>query len=106
MPPATLPGSTDAKNKFEDLSGVDIAAYANPYDALIEACGDSPVMTRFFSLQPQSVEACVYSPLNCLQCQVFFIRQQPNIPRHSSRPAMTLTAQRATASKRPNSSPQ
>jgi hypothetical protein len=52
MPPATLPGSTDAKNKFEDLSGVDIAAYANPYDALIEACGDSPVMTRFFPYNP------------------------------------------------------
>ena len=43
MPPTTLPGSADSKNKFEDLSGVDIAAYANPYDALIEACHDNPV---------------------------------------------------------------
>jgi len=33
----------DARNKFEDLSGVDIAAYANPYDALIEASQDDPV---------------------------------------------------------------
>jgi len=42
MPP-TLPGSVDATNKFEDLSGVDIRLYANPYDALIEACQDDPV---------------------------------------------------------------
>jgi len=43
MAPKILPGSVDANNKFEDLSGVDIAAYANPYDALIEACQDDPV---------------------------------------------------------------
>jgi hypothetical protein len=43
MPPTTLPGSVDSKNKFEDLSGVDIAAYENPYDALIEACNNDPV---------------------------------------------------------------
>ncbi|KAM3075203.1 hypothetical protein ACMFMG_007347 [Clarireedia jacksonii] len=42
MPPTTLPGSTDSKNKFEDLSGVDTAAYDNPYDALIEACNNDP----------------------------------------------------------------
>jgi hypothetical protein len=47
MPPTTLAGSADSKNKFEDLSGVDIAAYANPYDALIEACGN-PVSTLYF----------------------------------------------------------
>ncbi|KAG0646916.1 hypothetical protein D0Z07_6198 [Hyphodiscus hymeniophilus] len=46
MPPTTLPGSADAKNKFEDLSGVDIAAYANPYDALIEACEDDPALIQ------------------------------------------------------------
>jgi len=36
----------DSRNKFEDLSGVDTAAYANPYDALIEACEDNPVGSR------------------------------------------------------------
>jgi hypothetical protein len=47
MPPTTLPGSADSKNKFEDLSGVDIAAYENPYDALIEACNNDPVPAPF-----------------------------------------------------------
>lgn len=51
MPPMTLLGSADAKNKFEDLSGVDISAYANPYDALIEACGNDPVLAPFSVLQ-------------------------------------------------------
>ncbi|KAH6722534.1 RNA ligase/cyclic nucleotide phosphodiesterase [Leptodontidium sp. MPI-SDFR-AT-0119] len=32
--------SADSRNKFEDLSGVDISAYANPYDALLEACNN------------------------------------------------------------------
>lgn len=50
MPPRTLLGSADSKNKFEDLSGVNIAAYSNPYDALIEACGDDPVETLSFVL--------------------------------------------------------
>ena len=37
------PDSVDAKNKFEDLSGVDITKYENPFDALIEACDNDPV---------------------------------------------------------------
>jgi hypothetical protein len=41
--PAILPGSVDAHNKFEDLSGVDTRAFSNPYDALIETCQDDPV---------------------------------------------------------------
>ena len=45
MAPITLAGSADSKNKFEDLSGIDTAEYANPYDALIEACHDDPVFT-------------------------------------------------------------
>jgi hypothetical protein len=40
---SSLPPTADSQNKFEDLSGVDIAAYANPYDALIEACDNDPV---------------------------------------------------------------
>jgi hypothetical protein len=40
---STLPPSADSQNSFEDLSGVDSAAFANPYDALIEACHDDPV---------------------------------------------------------------
>jgi hypothetical protein len=38
-----LPELADTRNKFEDLSGVNSSAYANPYDALIEACEGSPV---------------------------------------------------------------
>ncbi len=38
-----LPPSADSQNKYEDLSGVNSAAYANPYDALIEASEDDPV---------------------------------------------------------------
>lgn len=34
--------STDAKNKLEDLSGIVIKPGQNPYDALIEACGNDP----------------------------------------------------------------
>ncbi|KAH8602230.1 RNA ligase/cyclic nucleotide phosphodiesterase [Bisporella sp. PMI_857] len=45
MPP-TLPGSVDASNKFEDLSGVDITLYKNPYDALIEACQNDPSLIQ------------------------------------------------------------
>lgn len=40
---AIHPDSVDARNKFEDLSGVDIAAYTNPYNALLEACHNDPV---------------------------------------------------------------
>ncbi|EHL03493.1 hypothetical protein M7I_0438 [Glarea lozoyensis 74030] len=43
---ATLPDSVDAKNKFEDLSGVDITKYENPYDALIEACKNDPAQIQ------------------------------------------------------------
>ncbi|KAG9239647.1 RNA ligase/cyclic nucleotide phosphodiesterase [Amylocarpus encephaloides] len=39
---APHPESADARNHFEDLSGVDIASYKNPYDALIEACENDP----------------------------------------------------------------
>jgi hypothetical protein len=41
--PPILPGTVDASNKFEDLSGIDITVHANPYDALIQACNDDPV---------------------------------------------------------------
>lgn len=33
----------DSRNKYEDLSGINSSSYANPYDALIEACEDNPV---------------------------------------------------------------
>jgi len=41
--------TADSRNKFEDLSGVDISAYANPYDALLEACNDdaAQLQTRY-----------------------------------------------------------
>jgi hypothetical protein len=35
--PAPLPESIDCNNNFEDLSGIDAAAYENPYEALIDA---------------------------------------------------------------------
>jgi hypothetical protein len=42
MPPI-LPGSADASNNFEDLSGIDSTKFSNPYEALIEACQNDPV---------------------------------------------------------------
>ena len=48
---SSLPALADSMNKFEDLSGVNIAAYANPYDALIEACNNDPVSHSFPSEQ-------------------------------------------------------
>jgi hypothetical protein len=47
MPPV-LPGSVDAHVKFEDFSGVNSAAYTNPYDALIEACHDDMVFASSY----------------------------------------------------------
>lgn len=40
--------STDAKNKLEDLSGVQIKPGENPYKALIETCHDDPVSLSFW----------------------------------------------------------
>ncbi|KAH8820902.1 RNA ligase/cyclic nucleotide phosphodiesterase [Xylogone sp. PMI_703] len=45
MPPVH-PDSVDTKIKFEDLSGVDITAYKNPYDALIAACQNDPAQIQ------------------------------------------------------------
>ncbi|KAL2073767.1 hypothetical protein VTL71DRAFT_11093 [Oculimacula yallundae] len=41
--------TADSRNKFEDLSGVDISAFANPYDALLEACNNdaAQLQTRY-----------------------------------------------------------
>ena len=36
--------ATNASNAFEDLSGVSTAAFNNPYDALIAAVEDDPVV--------------------------------------------------------------
>jgi len=44
--PQIHPLSSDADNKFEDLSGVNSAAFSNPYDALIEACKNDPVSPK------------------------------------------------------------
>ncbi|KAH8199521.1 hypothetical protein TruAng_006334 [Truncatella angustata] len=38
--------STDLKNKLEDLSGVVIKPGENPYNALIEACGNDPAQIQ------------------------------------------------------------
>lgn len=35
--------STDAKNKLEDLSGIQVKPGENPYEALIRACRNDPV---------------------------------------------------------------
>jgi hypothetical protein len=90
MPPTTLPNSTDSKNKFEDLSGVDIAAYANPYDALIEACEDDPVSTPFPVPQAQQSRACATSPFKGFNTTPS--EQCTNIFRLSFKPVTTLTA--------------
>ncbi len=44
--PQVHPLSSDAGNTFEDLSGVNVALYSNPYDALIDACKDDPVRLK------------------------------------------------------------
>jgi hypothetical protein len=61
--PTTLVGSADASNKFEDLSGVgvNIAAYANPYDSLIEACHNDPVKAHY-NPNKLLVLAVLYTP--------------------------------------------
>lgn len=41
--PVPIPRAVDAGNKFEDLSGIDTAAYENPYDALLDASHGDPV---------------------------------------------------------------
>jgi hypothetical protein len=46
-----LPELADSRNKFEDLSGLNTAAYANPYDAMIDACENHPVRPFFKRLQ-------------------------------------------------------
>ncbi|KFZ16755.1 hypothetical protein V502_04921 [Pseudogymnoascus sp. VKM F-4520 (FW-2644)] len=43
---SVVPESTDAKNSFVDLSGVDSSSFSNPYDALIEACHDDPALLQ------------------------------------------------------------
>ncbi|KAH6613814.1 RNA ligase/cyclic nucleotide phosphodiesterase [Chaetomium sp. MPI-SDFR-AT-0129] len=42
MAPASGVHPADTGNKFEDFSGIKIAPGGNPYDALIDACQDSP----------------------------------------------------------------
>ncbi|TVY46612.1 hypothetical protein LOCC1_G001830 [Lachnellula occidentalis] len=42
------PDSADVRNTFEDLSGVDIAAFANPYDALIQSSQNDPAKIQNF----------------------------------------------------------
>jgi hypothetical protein len=46
---SSVPTLADAQNKFEDLSGVDISAYLNPYDALIEATNNDPVSSSYYT---------------------------------------------------------
>ncbi len=43
--------SVDSRNQVDDLSGTNSTAYANPYDALIEACGNDPVCSLVSILQ-------------------------------------------------------
>lgn len=35
--------SAEARNKLEDLSGIQLQPGENPYNALIKACNDDPV---------------------------------------------------------------
>ncbi|TAQ87371.1 hypothetical protein B7494_g4307 [Chlorociboria aeruginascens] len=44
--PSTLEDSVERENKYEDHSGIDIKAYANPYDALITACNNEPIQIQ------------------------------------------------------------
>ncbi|CAL3967485.1 unnamed protein product [Diplocarpon coronariae] len=38
--------TADSRNRFEDLSGIDNSAYANPYEALLEACNNDPALLQ------------------------------------------------------------
>jgi hypothetical protein len=99
MPPV-LKGSVDAKNKFEDLSGVDIAAYPNPYDALIEACNHDPVNPYFLFLNQVTLLSiyCILSD----NLKNSFSQESANISRLSFNLVMPLTAQLVIASRKPN----
>lgn len=39
---------TDARNKLEDLSGIQLQPGENPYTALIRTCNDNPVSNYHF----------------------------------------------------------
>lgn len=59
MSSSALPALADTLNKFEDLSGVNIAAYANPYDALIEASQNDPVRNSLFCEYPFAIQQLI-----------------------------------------------
>jgi hypothetical protein len=50
---APLLESTDSKNNFEDLSGIDATAYENPYEALVDASQGETVSLLSPSLCPR-----------------------------------------------------
>lgn len=50
------PGSTDARNKFEDLSGVDPSTSSNPYDALLLEGGYHDFPVTHSSYRPRQVQ--------------------------------------------------
>ncbi|CZS98576.1 uncharacterized protein RCO7_04114 [Rhynchosporium graminicola] len=56
MPPQILE-TADSRNNFEDLSGVDISAYANPYDALLEACDNDAATLPALNRKPTQIQA-------------------------------------------------
>lgn len=39
--------TAEARNKLEDLSGIQLQPGENPYNALIKACNDNPVSDIF-----------------------------------------------------------
>lgn len=113
--PSILPNPTATSNKFEDLSGIDAAAYENPYDALIEACNNDPV--RSLSSSQYASQTCYcylkylysckppcVSKLSPLRPESWMLTP-PSLPRPSSNPAIRLIVLPATASKKPNCYP-
>lgn len=58
--PTPLPKSADKSNSIEDLSGVDTTAFANPYDALIDASGNDTVKPIFLSHNGRILPECPY----------------------------------------------
>jgi hypothetical protein len=102
-----LPELADSRNKFEDLSGVNTSAYANPYDAMIEACEGNPVgyplPTRLESLLAyhfQLLHFCARTSC-CLA-----ISMEADTSRLNSKPAIPPTAALAMLNRKPNFSPQ
>jgi hypothetical protein len=73
--PVAHPESVDSRNDIKDLSGIDVAAYENPYDALIDASSGDPV--RPLS-DPQGTPQSIIVISTCLYLVLIVFHRIPN----------------------------